>query len=142
MYGLIILRAVGPGSANDPDERSRSINSLETLGQLALPARSNHDKIAGARAGRALSHPSERIRPHIEHLQQAIPAPRVRHRNDDRLLSQIEPAQRIECVEVSGTPKRSRRECARVRERVHWPAAKLLPCLNVAEVLAGDIHNY
>jgi hypothetical protein len=138
------LSAVGPGSANDPDERGRSTNSLKTLGQLTLPARSNHDKIAGGRAGRALSHPSERISPHVEHLQQVIPALRVRHRNDDRLLSQIEPAQRIECVEVgmSGTPKRGRRERARVRERVHWPATKLLACLDVAEVLARDIHNH
>src|SRR5262249_43756744 len=63
VYGIVILRAVGPGSANDPDERGRSTNSLESLGQLTLPARSNHDKITGARAGRALSHPSERISP-------------------------------------------------------------------------------
>jgi len=34
--GAVILKAVGPGLANDPDERSRSINSPETLGQLIL----------------------------------------------------------------------------------------------------------
>src|SRR5262249_23477945 len=118
--------------------------SLETLGQFTPPARSSHNKICGARAGRALSHTSERICPHVEHLQQVIPAPRVRHRNDDRLLSQIEPAQRIECIEVGvcGTPKRGRRERARVRERVHWSATKLLACLDVGEVLSRDIHNH
>src|SRR6516165_5706959 len=144
MYGLIILRAVGPGSANDPDERSRSINSLGTLGQLSLPARSNHDKITGARARRALSYPSECVGPHVEHLQQVIATLRVRYRNDDRFPGQIEPAQRIECVEVgvSGAPKICWRERARVRERVHWPATKLLTCLDVAEVLAANIHDY
>ena len=70
--------------------------------------------------------------------------PVCRHRNDDRLLGQIEPAQRIEGVEVwvGGAPERSRRERARVRECVHWPATKLLARLDVAEVLARHIHNH
>ena len=144
MNGVVILRSVGPGATDDPDERSRSVDSLQALGQLTLPARPNDGKIAGARAGGALPDSCERIRPHIQQLQQVVAALCVRHRDDDRLLSQIKPSHGVKGVEVSvsGSAERRRRKRPCVRKSIHGPASKHLARLDVGEVLARDIHDH
>jgi hypothetical protein len=125
-------------------KRRRSIDALQTLRQLTLPVGSDHDKIAGARAGGALAHAGERIHPHVEQLQQIVAALRVRHRNDDGLVGQIEPARGIKRVEIGvrGAAHRGGRKRARVRERIHRPAAEHLVRLDIGEVLARHIHQH
>src|SRR6516165_8088838 len=125
MNGVVVLRAVGAGTTDDPDEWSRGVDSLQIFGQFTLPTRPNHGKIAGPGARSALPNSRERIRPHIEQLQQVVATLCIWCRYDDRLFGQIEPAHGIEGVEVgmSGSAEGRGRKCPCVGERVHGPTS-------------------
>ena len=97
---VVVGRSVGLGAADDPDIGRRRVDANDARRQRAGPARRRHGEIAGLGSGRAPAGRGEHVGPHVEHRQQVIAPVRIGHRDDHRLLRQIEPGAGIERVEV------------------------------------------
>ena len=153
VHGVVVRRAVGLGAADDPDIGRRRIDALrvvrqpefldEPLAQVRPPARRRDQEIACFRSGGAPARRGEHVGPHVEHRQQIVAAAGVRHRDDHRLLGQIEPAARIERIEIRpnhdlhvGGGKRSD-----IGEAVHRAADAPGLGLLIGELLSGHVHG-
>ena len=116
----------------------------EFLGIRAAPAGRRHEEVAGSRSRGAPAGRSEHVGPHVEHRQQIIAPAGVGRRDDHRLLGQIEPAARIERVEIR--PHHDAHvgggKCSDIGEAVHRAADASRGRLLIGELLPGQVHGH
>ena len=143
MHGAIVGRAIRLGASYDPNIPGGRANALETVGNRAGPFWRSDQKILGLSAGRAPARRREDVRPHVQHRQQVEFAVRVRRRHDLRVLSEVQPSDRIKRVEVDPHDDLhvGRREGRHVHERVHRTLAKFLAGFNVGRLFSREVHR-
>ena len=139
---VIVRGAIGLRTADDPDIGRRRIDACEVRRHIAIPARRDEQEIARLCARRTPARRGEYVGPHVEHGQEIVATTGVGHRNHHRFAREVNPAARIQRVEI-GPHDRFHiggRESRNVIEGVHRPADTLAG-LGVDELLARQIHG-
>src|ERR1700678_4853536 len=95
MNRVVVLDAVGLGTAYDPDIGRGRVESLDIRRRLPAPPRRNDGETRGAGPVRAFSRDGEDIAPHVEHGQHEVAAAGVRGRDNNRARSEVEPGAQI-----------------------------------------------
>ena len=141
VHRVVVGGPVGLGAADDPDIRRGRVDANHARRQRAVPARRHHGVIGGLGAGGAPARRGEHVGPHVEHRQQVVAPMRIGHRDDHRLLGQVEPGAGIQRVEVRPDHDLHvrRRERGKVGEGVHR-RVHALGLGDVGQLLARNVH--
>jgi len=143
VHGGVICRAVGLGSPDNPHIRRRRVDPRHARRNLAAPAGRRDEKVGRLRASCPPAERGENVRPHVEHRQEIVAAVRVRRRDDQRLLGEVEPGARIEGVEIRPDDVfEIRGRIGRdVTEHIHGAAARLRARLDIGRDAPRYVHR-